>query len=198
MVVRENLSQGVPIRHMPKVWMSVHVPYDDYRAGCAKDVPFFGGGQKDAQSNAHRQAHEKLGGEPAACPDCGWYQRTMVPELRRRHHGWMRGAGIGLMAAAGFCLIPTALLRGDEFVWLWPIGLSLAGAGLVLQAVQYLIAWRYDPNASWPQSPDRFGLASNGHNEHQSISSNSSRPNGTGRQTATRRALSHTINCCNG
>ena len=61
--------------------------------------------REEALGYAHLQANLRILSEPVACPDCGWYQKAMVKELRRRHQRWMLVPGLGLLLIVGLALV---------------------------------------------------------------------------------------------
>src|SRR5436189_1879758 len=54
------------------------------------------GAQRRAERNAQRKLEKLLrkGIDPVPCPDCGWFQRDMVREVRRRSQRWLLVIGI--------------------------------------------------------------------------------------------------------
>ena len=114
-------------------------------------------GRQDALDAAEIAANQRIASEPAACPDCGWYQKAMVRELRRRHLRWMHGTGLAFLAAVG--LLGVSVLCGPqqraETTGALPLTLAalfaLAGAALVGLRAKW--AADYDPNARYPERP---------------------------------------------
>lgn len=51
------------------------------------------GAQRRAEKGAEQQLRKLVvyGVDPVACPDCGWFQKEMVDELRSRYYGWLYG-----------------------------------------------------------------------------------------------------------
>ncbi len=100
---------------------------------------------------------------PVPCPECGWYQRDMVPLLRAQQSPRLNKYGVAglflgpLVAAVGFALAsassggPVVQQRGGARL---ALGLGLLGLGAVLAVAGLLllvIRWyrfqkSYDPN----------------------------------------------------
>lgn len=114
----------------------------------------------DARDAAQQQAHERLDAElakaiePIACPSCGWYQKYMVREARRRRGLWLvvvafLAALVGAMVAA--VLIGTE--AGEPGSWfsrrLTPTWIAIAAFFTVAAAalvVRHFTCTRWDPN----------------------------------------------------
>jgi hypothetical protein len=121
------------------------------------------GSQESSTKRATKQSEKRLerslarDAEPVACPQCGWLQRAMVAEVRRRHHRWMATAGwmlacISLGAAAASSVLWTNGFRpppwGEDFQHV-KLGLEvLVPLGLSLVLARYVMARNYDPNVS--------------------------------------------------
>lgn len=114
------------------------------------------GTQADAEASAETALRKALGPavDPVPCPSCGWYQRLMVREARRR---WGRGllslSLVLLVLGSGglpLALAVAALRRGGND----PAGLlflALTAACLVLAAVlpagRFVLSQFHNPNA---------------------------------------------------
>lgn len=118
------------------------------------------GTRQEAIDMAMLEANKRILRQPAACPDCGWYQKNMVAELRRRYKSWMRLLGLALLAAVGgFAGLAFIIGSGQPDdsgnVLMRPLPLALAAivavAGGALLCARYDLAKRFDPNASYPQ-----------------------------------------------
>lgn len=134
---------------------------------------FTPGDKADLAREAAREAQRRYLSEPAACPDCGWYQKLMVWELRRRHHGWMSTLGRWMLYGVFSFAVAVPVLalklsaRGEsslvEAVVYTPVAailgctaVALALLAAVLLVVRSRLANAYDPNALYPQrSPPR-------------------------------------------
>jgi hypothetical protein len=109
-------------------------------------------------TRAAEDLKEKLdvGFEVIPCPDCGWYQANMLPEMRRRHRRWMVHLGqcltVGLVPVAVLGTVIYAGFADQEIEPTIPWPVFVAGlvcvfaAGIYLLIRRYKLAQRYDPN----------------------------------------------------
>jgi hypothetical protein len=117
-------------------------------------------GEEETAAATNRKLRDALkdGVEPVACPDCGWFQKNMITEIRAREHAWMAWLAMWWLVMS----IPVSAVAvasgnfGDETT-VWMIGV---GTGLVLMiltlSVRHLLALRVNPNqpGTKPWSPD--------------------------------------------
>ena len=100
--------------------------------------------------------------EPVACPQCGWYQRPMVAEVRRRALAWTErvavglivASQIGLVVAARRHLLPTAAAHlwagaGPATAW-WAVTAVAGTVAAAMLVARWLIARTVDPNRGHP------------------------------------------------
>src|SRR5262245_50687042 len=93
--------------------------------------------------------------EPVACPSCGWYQKEMVREARRRRGKWFVIAAYVAGGFAAFCLILALLVGGLGASGILGVlivaGAAVAGAALL---ARHLRCTEWNPNAdeSWKHS----------------------------------------------
>ncbi len=114
----------------------------------------------DAKAAAVTEAHNAIALAAAPCPDCGWYQQSMLKGLRRSHLGWARSSGLALLAMAGGLIILIGLTTDysrnanpNEVSVGWAVAGVVATVGVVLFLIHAFLASRYHPNAIWPQRP---------------------------------------------
>lgn len=123
--------------------------------------------REDALGSAYQRMRRRFlnEAEPVACPDCGWYQRDMVSNVRRSHLSWLRRISIAMLAGGPVLAIVIARLRwrGTEpEVWLaacftYAISAVTTGAGLWL--LRYGVSRGIDPNRGYPQSRQAYAPA---------------------------------------
>jgi hypothetical protein len=124
------------------------------------------GAQDRARAHANADLHKELtrGQDPVPCPECGWYQRSMIPLLRQAHRRGMMigGAFFQYVAALFFVLTAAAWFRGDAGIkdWVQPCaqtsgGLANIGLGLIL--TRKLLARRIRPNEGDPEARKALG-----------------------------------------
>src|SRR4051794_26124698 len=81
---------GSVVRHVECEKCNCFYAYELVRRGTGRATSPYMLNNAGAQRRADRRAAADLrkqlrtGVDPAACPDCGWYQATMVREMRRR------------------------------------------------------------------------------------------------------------------
>jgi hypothetical protein len=99
--------------------------------------------------------------EPVACPDCGWFQRDMVKEIRARTAPWAGWIAvcivIGSLPVAWLLARRVAGADPDAVIRTWLIygGIGMAlGFGVLL--VRWAAAAAIDPNAGDPTSRPTF------------------------------------------
>jgi hypothetical protein len=120
--------------------------------------------RRTALSRANQKLRELLETQiaPVPCPDCGWYQRDMVPLLRARQSPRLNKYGVAgllsgpLVAAAGFAMATASSdgpvvqqTGGARLVGFGLLGLGavLAVAGLLLLVIRWYRSQKsYDPN----------------------------------------------------
>ena len=172
----------IPVRHYEKVVRGSAVRvvlcencqtefvYVVSRQGHGDGVSILFLDNKGAQDRARTQAGADLqreltrGQDPIPCPDCGWYQRSMIPFLRQAHRRGMGIAGALLLCLAAHLLVfSVGAWFGDgpaykdlaHFLahacgWLTSVGL-----GLIL--IRKLLAGRIRPNEGDPEARKDLG-----------------------------------------
>jgi hypothetical protein len=123
----------------------------------------YGLGAETAKRNARRAAQRRLDRmldtEIAAvpCPHCGWYQRAMLPLLRKPRLKGMRTLGVvglvvgGVIGFIGGAIILGELDRSPITSLLVPCVIALVGLAFLLAGATLLLVRRhrnahYDPN----------------------------------------------------
>jgi hypothetical protein len=124
--------------------------------------------RRTATGRAKQKLKELLGSQiaPVPCPECGWYQRDMVPLLRTGHLPGLRkygAAGLiagGLLGVVGFVVAqaatggaPVARQLGNARVLL---GLALLGLGVLLAVAgvaAFLFRWFTSASNFSPNDP---------------------------------------------
>jgi len=125
-----------------------------------------------AEAEAVEEAEQKLadelaaGIEPVPCPDCGWFHKKVVNEMRRRSYRWMLWTGwvfagllwvsaaMGLVAATeAFTVAPHQDQAVGVFV-LMGIGLVVA---MVFVGGRTMLIGRIDPNRGFVEAAGRGG-----------------------------------------
>lgn len=104
--------------------------------------------------------------DAVTCPDCGWYQSTMLPGLRWKRWRWMFHAGwilllVGIITSVAGRPAPGASLAPNASL---PYALSLIllfGGGLSMFVVSCILLQRWNPNAD---AALRAGTRSNSRN----------------------------------
>lgn len=111
-----------------------------------------------AESRASARLAKALAYEvdPIPCPACGYFQRNMVREARRRCLKWMswRFVGLALLLYPVVCLffliIPNGVLDDEGPVIPWPVFYAcLGGIGALIALAPFfrpLLALPYNPN----------------------------------------------------
>jgi hypothetical protein len=101
--------------------------------------------------------------DPIPCPACGWYQKAMIPLLRRERLRWMPSLAKGCLVAALFAFAAgvvgqVAAIRGQpaaaqlpDTAPAWTYAAWVVAAALVLLCPGlYVLRWAlnrsYDPN----------------------------------------------------
>lgn len=118
-----------------------------------------------AQDRARTQANAELrwelarGQEPVPCPGCGWYQRSMIPLLRRAHRHGMTIAGAFFLYLAALLLVLSVAAWFGGNPGKWESARSFAevcgwvtsiGFGLIL--TRKVLARRLRPNEGAPEA----------------------------------------------
>jgi hypothetical protein len=123
-----------------------------------------------ARARAAHQADDRLRAllahevEAVPCPDCGWYQRSMIPKARSDHAHWMVTAGLVLLIV-GFVAFALSFIGGPPQnptpPWLhttFVVAYGICGvAGMGLLAGKFLRASRFNPNAMDPEVRIKIG-----------------------------------------
>jgi len=123
-----------------------------YRIARLSDV--IGWGRDEAATQARKRLRKQLlhDVEPVPCPDCGWYQRDMVSEIRARSFtwvGWASAASIvsgpilAMALQASHCGLATE--AGSATFWFACTAIGIVTAGLLL-AGRWLAVRGIDPN----------------------------------------------------
>lgn len=127
-------------------------------------------GATTARNSAQQEAEYKLFKElssPAAvpCPQCGHYQQNMRAAARAQRFGCillLGYAGLILAILPALWGLGAASMRYDDpgagifAIWLLSVAGLLAGTGLVLLSVRFLLNFRFDPNST--DVNERIGL----------------------------------------
>jgi hypothetical protein len=120
--------------------------------------------KNEAMKMADRRLATKLARaiDPVPCPDCGWFQKSMVMELRRRAHRWMLWTGyvigslflasavMGLLAATKTFSAPLEQHQAIPVFALAGIGLLVGGLFL---AARHALTALIDPNRGGAGGP---------------------------------------------
>jgi hypothetical protein len=149
------------------------------KCGCAYEYELFRRGRGNAGVGfisqrkqakwAGRRAQKSLdkrlrnGIDPVACPDCGWYQRSMAREMRRRRLRPLIYVGIippaSLLAIVVVFVALQSLGAGaghldrEDLHMAWSGVALAAGASLVSFLLREALLWSFDPNARYPERP---------------------------------------------
>jgi hypothetical protein len=111
-------------------------------------------GRDEAATQARKRLRKQLlhEVEPVACPDCGWYQRDMVREIRARAYAWtglvtaaLVLSGPIMATALGASQSRIALQAGPAALWMACTVAGIAAAALLL-AGRWLAARGIDPH----------------------------------------------------
>jgi hypothetical protein len=128
------------------------------------------GAKARASRRAREQVQAGLASEcaPVPCPQCGWYQRHMIPRARTLYKRWMVKAG-GVMIPISVLLLAVLYVltfggrQGEPLlapVLLgvgWGVGGLLAAIGPGLLIARYVLASRYTPNREPAQTRKQLG-----------------------------------------
>lgn len=112
-----------------------------------------------ARAAAERQLRRMLETEivPVPCPQCGWYQEEMIPQLKAPRLRWMRFVGISGVVVGGLVAVVATLLTaasGERHSTIEPAAVVVAWgvtAITLLGGIALLLVRRhknagYDPN----------------------------------------------------
>jgi hypothetical protein len=102
--------------------------------------------------------------EAVPCPDCGWFQRSMIPKARSDHAHWMLTAGL-VFLIVGFIAFALSFINGPPQnptpPWLhtaFVVAYGVCGvAGVGLLVGKFLRASRFDPNDMDPEARIKIG-----------------------------------------
>src|SRR5262245_28222596 len=107
------------------------------RTGFGNASSFLGIGMSTGHQRAARDAEFDLemklkhDCEAVPCPECGWYQKHMIPQARHERYNWVQQVSwAGLAVAVFLFLSPGFLLQGaDRMPALWIVfrGIQLLG-----------------------------------------------------------------------
>src|SRR5262245_15630740 len=128
------------------------------------------GAQARASRRAREQLHAGLASEcaPVPCPQCGWYQRHMIPRARSLHKRWMvKAAGvmipISVLLLAVLYVLTVGGRHGEALLaapslWVgWGVWGLLAATGPGLLLVRHVLASGYTPNREPEQTRKQLG-----------------------------------------
>jgi hypothetical protein len=131
-----------------------------FRSMAGKQIS--GGGEDGAVASQRRLRKALLHGvEPVPCPECGWYQRDMVKEVRSRFlPALVWAAGIVLIASQpGVFLVHHYTTPGRRFdvltIWFAVSAAAVMGA-VFLMLVRWLVSLGVNPNAGYPSPRDAY------------------------------------------
>ena len=137
------------------------------RTGTGKGSSWYFLDNEGAQIRADTKAQQTLAAslgcavDPVACPECGWFQKNMVVEARRRRHRWILNVGVGGGAILLlFAMFPTAMnsARPNDNLVVAAVALAgLGGFGVIAGTVgRWLLVRRFDLNADWKPTSGRL------------------------------------------
>jgi hypothetical protein len=88
---------------------------------------------------------------PVPCPQCGFYQPDMVAQLKDK-------GSINALQVAGAVLVLLSFAPlAFKAAYAWVVTLVLAVLGVVVLALGYVVAFRFDPNAGDPEPRKAIG-----------------------------------------
>lgn len=102
--------------------------------------------------------------DPVGCPDCGWIQRAMVADLRRRAYGWMMKPALAislfllLFDALWLVLLISAYLRREHVIpAVIVLGIVVATVAVAILSgtagLRHVLRSRINPNRGYPDEP---------------------------------------------
>src|SRR5262249_30303497 len=123
----------------------------------------YGLDDKGAQARASQRAREQLQAgrssecEPVPCPECGWYQRHMIPRARTLYKRWMVKTGavmipISVILLAVMYVLTVGGRQGEPLLAPPSLGIGwgvwglLAATGPGLLIARHVLASGYTPN----------------------------------------------------
>jgi hypothetical protein len=102
----------------------------------------------EAEQRLQKEAQQVMAAVP--CPECGTYQKDMIPIVNGRSVHWLQIVGAIILACA-----PTILMI--EIPWVWGVAslVALLGLTLIIRGIQ--IKSRITPNTGNPEPRKRLG-----------------------------------------